>query len=83
MTFMETMKEGTADQVFEKLFPIVGAVIGAYVIALLAVWFIVGFGAMLGMLFITVGVIIIIFLAVLVTGCVAEGISDMITSFRE
>ena len=83
MTFMETMKEGTADQVFEKLFPIVGAVIGAYVIALLAVWFIVGFGAMLGMLFITVGVIIIIFLAVLVTGCIAEDISDMVTSFRE
>ena len=83
MTFMETMKEGTADQVFEKLFPIVGAVVDAYVIALLAVWFIVGFGAMIGMLFISVGVIIIIFIAVMVTGCVAEGISDLITECRE
>lgn len=83
MTFMETMKKGTADQVFERLFPIVGAVVSAYVIALLAVWFIVGFGAMLGMLFVTVGVVFIIFLAVLATGCVAESISDMITSFRE
>lgn len=83
MTFMETMRKGTADQVFEKLFPIVGAVVGAYVIALLAVWFIVDFGAMLGMLLITAGVIFLLFIAVLVTGCVAEGVSDLITSFRE
>lgn len=82
MTFMETMKEGTSDQVFEKLFPIVGAVIGAYVIALLVVWFVVDFGAMLGMLLITGVVIVILFLAVLVTGCIAEGISSMITDFR-
>lgn len=82
MTFMGTMKEGNRDQVFEKVFPVVGAVIGAYVIALLAVWFIVGFGAMIGMLFISLGVVIIIFLAVMVTGCIAEGISSMVTDFR-
>lgn len=83
MTFMETMKEGSADEIFEKLFPIVAAVIGVYLVALLIVWFAVDFGAMLVMLFGTAVVIVIIFLAVLVTGCVAEGISNMITTFRE
>ena len=83
MTFMETMKEGSADEIFEKLFPIVGAVIGVYMVALLVVWFAVDFGAMLAMLFVTAVLIVIIFLAVLVTGCVAEGISNMIITLRE
>lgn len=83
MTFMETMKEGTANEIFDKLFPIVGVVIGAYMVAMLVVWFAVDFGAMLAMLFVTAVVIVIIFLGVLVTGCVAEGISNMITTLRE
>lgn len=83
MTFMETMKEGTANEIFDKLFPIVGVVIGAYMAAMLVVWFAVDFGAMLAMLFVTAVVIVIIFLGVLVTGCVAEGISNMITTLRE
>lgn len=82
MTFKETMKNGDPEEVFEKVFPIVGAVVGAYVVALLAVWFFVGFCEMLGMVFITVGVIGILFIAVLITGCVAEGISDLITGSR-
>lgn len=81
MKFLETMRNGNADQIFEKLFPVVAALFALIAVVWVVIAF-VDFGFAVTLLFFGVGIVFVGFLVLIAACWVAEMIADMLASGR-